>query len=138
MEKNKLNQYRSLQKEIPLINKKLDKLYEKRENIPVVKGKVKASSECFPYIETHVSVEMYEPKEADEINKQIRINEKRLKDAEKDVLEIESFIAGIADSTDRLIFELVYLQGMKMEKVGNVVGYTKGRISQKISEILKD
>lgn len=138
MEKNKLNQYRSLQKEIPLINKKLEKLYEKRMDIPVVKGKVKASSECFPYIETHISVEMYEPKEADEISKQIRINEARLKDAEKDVLEIESFIAGIADSTDRLIFELVYLQGMKMEKVGDVVGYTKGRISQKISEILKD
>lgn len=138
MSKQKLNQYRSLQKEIPLIQKKLDSLYEKREKIPTVKGKVKASSQYFPYIETHVSVLMSEPKEADKLSKQIRINEARLKKAEADKLEIESFIADIQDSTDRLIFELVYLQGMTLDEVGRMIGYTKGRISQKISNILKD
>ena len=138
MNKQKLNQYRSLQKEIPLIKKKLDSLYEKQENIPTVKGKVKASSKFFPYIETHVSVIMSEPKEADKVSKQIRINEDRLKKAEADKLEIESFIAGIQDSTDRLIFELVYQQGKTLEEVGGMIGYTKGRISQKISKILKD
>lgn len=138
MDKHKLNQYRSLQKEIPLIQKKLDRLYEKKDSIPWVKGKVKASSKEFPYIERHVSVDMAEPKEADKINKQISINEARLKDAEADKLEIESFIAGIQDSTDRLIFELVYQQGKKLEEVGEIIGYTKGRISQKISNILKD
>lgn len=138
MNKSKLEQYKSLQKEIPLINKKLDKLYEKREEIPTVKGKVKASSKHFPYIETHVSVLMDEPKEADRISEQIRINEKRLEKAEEDLLEIENFISNIQDSTDRLIFELVYLKGMKMKAVGEVVGYSKGRISQKISEVLKN
>lgn len=138
MDKNKLEQYKSLQKEIPLINKKLDGLYKKKENIPVVMGKVKASSKEYPYIETHVQVLMDEPKEADRINEQIKINEGRLKKAQSDVLEIERFIASIQDSTNRLIFELVYLKGMKMKNVGEVVGYSKGRISQKISEILKD
>lgn len=138
MDKNKLEQYKSLQKEIPLINKKLDGLYKKKENIPVVMGKVKASSKEYPYIETHVQVLMDEPKEADRINEQIKINEDRLKKAQSDVLEIERFIASIQDSTNRLIFELVYLKGMKMKNVGEVVGYSKGRISQKISEILKD
>lgn len=138
MNKHKLNQYRALQKEIPLIKKKLDRLYERMDNIPTVMGKVKASSKEFPYIERHVSVEMAEPKEADEIKTQIAINEERLKNAKADKLEIESFIAGIQDSTDRLIFELVYQQGKKLEEVGDMVGYTKGRISQKISNILKD
>lgn len=138
MDKNKLEQYKSLQKEIPLINKKLDGLYKKKENIPVVMGKVKASSKEYPYIETHVQVLMDEPKEADRINEQIKINEDRLKKAQSDVIEIERFIASIQDSTNRLIFELVYLKGMKMKHVGEVVGYSKGRISQKISEILKD
>lgn len=138
MDKDKLNQYRSLQKEIPLLNKKLDKLYEKRENIPTVKGKVKASSHSFPYIETHVSVLMSEPKENDKISKQIQIIESRLKKAEDDLLEIETFIANIPDSTDRLIFELVYQKGKTMQDVGDIVGYSKGRVSQKISEILKD
>lgn len=138
MDKNKLNQYRSLQKEIPLLNKKLDRLYEKRENIPTVKGKVKASSKEFPYTETHVSVLMTEPKENDKINEQIRIIEARLEKAESDVIEIENFISDIQDSTDRLIFELVYLKGTKMKEVGEIVGYTKGRISQKISKVLKN
>lgn len=137
MDKNKLNQYRSLQKEIPLINKKLDKLYERRTKIPDIKGKVKASSHEFPYIETHITVDMAEPKENEKITQQIRINEERLKKAESDVLEIERFIASIQDSTDRLIFELTYLKGMKLNEVGDVVGYSKGRVSQKISEILK-
>lgn len=138
MDKQKLEQYKSLQKEIPLINKKLDKLYKRKEDIPTVKGKVMSSSKEFPYIETHVSVLMDEPKESDRISEQIRINEDRLEKAEADVLEIERFIANIQDSTDRLIFELVYLKGKKMKDVGEIVGYTKGRISQKISEVLKD
>lgn len=138
MEKAKLEQYKSLVKEIPLINKKLDKLYEKRLNIPMVKGKVKASSKEFPYIETHVSVLMDEPKEADKLSEQIKVNEKRLKQVEEDVVEIERFIANIPNSTDRLILELVYLKGMKLKDAGEIVGYSKGRVSQKISEILKD
>lgn len=138
MDKDKLNQYRSLQKEIPLLAKKLDKLYEKRENIPTIKGKVKASSQSFPYIETHVSVLMSEPNENDKISKQIQIIEARLEKAESDLLEIETFIANIPDSTDRLIFELVYQQGKSMQEVGDIVGYSKGRVSQKISEVLKD
>ena len=138
MDKVKLNQYRSLQKEVPLLKKRLDRLYERREKIPVVKGKVKASSRHFPYIERHMSVQMAEPKEADKINKQIQIIEERLKQAEDDLLEIENFIADIQDSTDRLIFEFVYKEGRTLEDVGAVVGYSKGRVSQKISKVLKD
>ena len=48
------------------------------------------------------------------------------------------FIERIQDSTDRQIFEMVFLEGKSYEKAGTVVGYTKGRISQKISAILKD
>lgn len=138
MDKKKLNQYKSLQKEVPMLSKKLDRLYKKRENIPTIKGKVQASSKSFPYIETHVSVLMTEPKENDKISKQIQIIETRLEKAEGDLLEIENFIADIPDSTDRLIFELVYQQGKSMQEAGDIVGYSKGRVSQKISEVLKD
>lgn len=138
MNKKTLEQYRSLQREIPKLHKKLEKLYERKENLQEVAGKVKASAKEFPYIESHVSVQMYEPKEADRVNEQIRIIEDRLENSEEDLLKIETFIAGIKNSTDRQIFEMVYLEGMKLEKVGKELGYTKGRISQKISNILKD
>lgn len=137
MDRQKLKQYKALKKEVPRLQKKLDDLYEKKENLEEFMGKVKASSHEFPYIETSVSVQMNNPKEVANIEKQIRINEKRLMDASADLLEIERFIEGLNDSMDREIIELVYLEGKTLQEVGDVFGYTKGRISQKISKMLK-
>lgn len=138
MDKARLNQLRPLKKELELIDKKLDKLYERAENVPVVMGKVTGSSSDFPYIEVRTSVLMDEPKEADEISKQIRIKRQRKAQVEKLITEIEQFIAEIPDSVDRQIFELRYIDGMKQREVAEAVGYTQGRISQIIKRYLKD
>ena len=140
MNKEKLNQYRSLLKEIPMLEKKLDKLYEQNENIPVVAGKVTKSSDEFPYIEEHVSVQMDEPNQKNAIDKQIRINEQRKKECEKLKLEIEKFITGIEDSVDRQIFELTYLNEKKVSqtKIGQMLGYDQSTISLKINKYLQD
>ena len=133
-----MRQYRPLLKEIELLSKKLDKLQERAYNVPEVLGKVSGSSKDFPYIEEHITVQMDEPKESDEISRLMRINEKRLDKAEADRLEIEQFIAAIPNSTDRQIFELSFLQGKKQIEVANVVGYSRGRVSQIISKYVKD
>lgn len=133
-----MNQYKALQREIPKLKKDIQKLEEKLSQVPVVAGKVTKSSDEFPFIEEHVSVEMEEPKAATEIKKQIQLKEQRMEQAERDKTEIEQFINGIEDSNDRLIFDMVYLQGMSVQKVADEIGYTKGRISQKVTEILKD
>lgn len=138
MDKKKLSQLRPLKKELALIDRKLDRLYERQENVPVVMGKVTGSSKDFPYVEVRTSVLMDEPKEADEIEKQIRIREKRREQVEKLITEIEQFIAEIPDSRDRQIFELRYIEELTMKKVGERVGYSKGRVSQIISGYLKD
>ncbi len=138
MDKAKLNQLRPLKKELELIDKKLDKLYERQENVPVVMGKVTGSSRDFPYTEVRTSVLMDEPKEADEIDKQVRIKEQRREQVEMLITEIEQFIAEIPDSVDRQIFELTYIDGMKQREVAEEVGYSRGRISQIISKYLKD
>lgn len=138
MDKKKLSQLRLLKKELELIDRKLDRLYERQENVPVVMGKVTGSSKDFPYVEVRTSVLMDEPKEADEIEKQIRIREKRREQVESLITEIEQFIAEIPDSRDRQIFELRYIEELTMKKVGERVGYSKGRVSQIISSYLKD
>lgn len=140
MDRKKLKQYRALLKEIPMLEKKLDKLYEQEEKIPVVAGKVTKSSDDFPYIVEHVSVQMDEPKQKDEIDKQIRINEQRKKQCESLKTEIEQFIAGIEDSVDRQIFELMYMKGKKISqtKIGELLGYDQSTISLKINKYLKD
>lgn len=138
MDKKKLLQYKALMREQPKLEKELDRLYERLDQVPVISGKVTKSSDDFPYIEEHLTVKMTEPKAAEEIKKQIRIKEKRLDKVEQERTEIELFIAGIPDSLDRQIFELSFLDGKKQCEVGEELGYSKGRVSQKISQYLKD
>ena len=138
MDKGRLKQYGALKKELQMLDDKLDKLYERQENIPEVMGKVTGSSNDFPYTQVRTTVRMAEPKENDAIKKLIRIKEQRREQVNDLIVEIEEFIAGIPDSETRQIFELTYLEGKKQREVAEQLGYTKGRISQKITQYLKD
>ena len=137
MDKKKLSQLRPLKKELELIDRKLDRLYERQENVPVVMGKVTGSSKDFPYVEVRTSVLMDEPKEADEIEKQIRIREKRREQVESLITEIEQFIAEIPDSRDRQIFELIYIDGKKQREVAEYMGMERSSISKIITAVLQ-
>lgn len=136
MDKKKLSQLRPLKKELQMIDRKLDRLYERQENVPVVMGKVTGSSKDFPYTEVRTSVPMDEPKEADEIEKQIRIREKRREQVESLITEIEQFIAEIPDSRDRQIFELIYIDGKKQREVANEIGLERSVVSKRITNYL--
>lgn len=138
MTRERLKQYKSLLKEIESLDRDIDKLRDRALNIPAVFGKVTASSHDFPYIPTRLTVQMDDPREADMITRRIRIKEKRKSEAAQLALEIEQFIAGISDSTDRQILDMVFLKGKTQQETGDSVGYSKGRISQRITDILKD
>lgn len=138
MDKSRLNQYRAVLREIPKLKRDIDKLYKRLEDVPEVTGKVTKSSDDFPYIEQHITVKMAEPKQAEEIRKQIRYKELRLDKAERDRTEVERFIVGIEDSMDRQIFELCFIDGKKQYEVGDMVGYSESRISQIVKSYLKD
>lgn len=138
MDKEKLKQYIPLKKELKMIDKKLEKLYARQENIPEVLGKVTGSSLDFPYTEVRTTVKMSEPKENDAIKRLIRIKEKRKEEVNKLLVEIEEFIAGIPDSITRQIFELTYIDGKKQREVATTVRYSRSRVSQIINRYLKD
>ena len=80
---------------------------------------------------------MDEPKQATEIKQQIRYKELRLDKAEKEKTRIEKFIASIEDSTDRQIFELTFIDGMKQKEVADIVGLERSSISKKIYNYLQ-
>lgn len=138
MDKEKLKQYIPLKKELKMLDKKLEKLYARQENIPEVLGKVTGSSTDFPYTEVRTTVKMSEPKENDAINRLIRIKEKRKEEVNKLLVEIEEFIAEIPDSITRQIFELTYIDGKKQREVAATVRYSRSRVSQIINRYLKD
>ena len=138
MDKKTLMQYRALARELPKLDKDIDRLYERLEDVPVVAGKVTKSGHEFPYIEEHITVQMAEPKAVAEIRKQIAAKEARKDNAEREKTGIEEFIASIPDSMDRMIFELSFLDGKKQREVAEQVGYSQGRISQIIRKNLED
>lgn len=136
MDKGRLKQYGALKKELQMLDDKLDKLYERQENVPDVMGKVTGSSQDFPYTQVRTTVRMAEPKENDAIKKLIRIKEQRREQVNDLIVEIEEFIAGIPDSETRQIFELTYLEGKKQREVAEEVGLERSVVSKRITNYI--
>lgn len=137
MDKERLRSYEYLGDNIKDLRNRIDKLYDRKAEIPTVLGKVVGSSHDFPYTEVRTTVQMDEPEAAEKINQQIRELEKKIADNRKEMDEIEKFIYGIHDPRIRLIFSKTFLDGLKQTDVGVIAGYSKGRISQIISDYLK-
>lgn len=138
MDRWTLKRYKVNKAELASVDQQLKKLQDQMEDVRVVSGKVQKSSDEFPYITEHVPVQVLDPKLADPIRARIRKKKRRKAELVKEMQLVEDFISGMRDGIDKEIFEMVYLNGVSQEEVGEIVGYSKGRISQKISENIKD
>lgn len=136
VDKKRLKKYIPNKARLKRIDERIDELCER--DVPEVMGKVVGSSEDFPYTEVRTSVRMYEPYENDRINKQIREKEAERLQVLEEIREVEEFLAGIKDIEIKEIFELLYVDGKKQREVADIIGYSRGRISQITSEYLKD
>ena len=133
-----INKHKQNKRELDMVNRQLDRLYAQLEAVPEISGKVTKSSKDFPYIEEHMTVRMKEPKEATEIKKKLRKKEKRQEELSQEITAVVDFISDLPDGIEKQIMEMVYLEGMSQNEVADMLGYTKGRISQMISRITKD
>lgn len=138
MNREKLNMYKLNKKELVLINRQLDRLNDQLEKVPVIQGKVSGSSKDYPYIESHVTVQMREPKAASIIKDRVRGRKKRKAWLESQISEVEEFISAMPDGVEKQIFEMVYLDDMSQGDAAEMVGYTQGRIAQIIKRCTKD
>ena len=136
MTKELFGRHKKNKKELERIDRELYRLYGRLEDVQIVSGKVTKSSDDFPYIEEHISVEVPEPAESTKLKKRIREKEIRRKKVLAEIEEVESFIDQMQEGLDKQIFEMVYLDGMTQREVGDSVGYTVGRVSQIIKERL--
>ena len=133
-----ISRHKQNKRELEIIGRQLNRLYDQLEDVPEVAGKVTKSSKDFPYIEEHMTVRMKEPKEATLIKDKLRKKEKRQKQLSQEITKVENFIDGLSEGIEKQIMEMVYLEGMNQSEVADMLGYTKGRISQIISRITKD
>ena len=136
MDKKTLKKYRSNKDRLIRIEERIQELCEREPT--VVMGKVTGSSADFPYTEVRTSVQMYDPYEEENVRRQIRRKEADRLLILKEQKEVEDYINGIDDPEIKEIFELSFIEGKKQIEVAEIVGYSRGRISQKIGEQLKD
>ena len=136
--KDAFDRHQRNKREIALIDAALARLEERLDGVTIVPGKVTKSSDDFPYIEEHVSVEMPEPMEASRIREKMAAKEQRRSEIAQEMRQVEEYIEGMPDGIDKQIFEMVYLDGMTQQEVGESVGYTQGRVSQIIKCWIKD
>ena len=112
--KDVFGRYQRNRREIALIDAALKRLEAQLDGVAIVRGKVTKSSDDFPYIEEHASVEMPEPREASRIR------------------QVEEHIERMPEGLDRQIFEMVYLDGMTQQEVGEILNLERSGISKKI------
>lgn len=136
MDKKTLKRYKPNKDRLIRIEEQIQELCEREST--VVMGKVTGSSADFPYTEVRTSVQMYDPYEEENVRRQIRRKETDRLRILKEQREIEEYINGIDDPEIKEIFELSFIEGKKQIEVAEIVGYSRGRISQKIGEQLKD
>ena len=136
MDKKTLKKYKPNKDRLIRIEEQIQELCEREST--VVMGKVTGSSADFPYTEVRTSVQMYDPYEEENVRRQIRRKEADRLRILKEQREIEEYINGIGDPEIKEIFELSFIEGKKQIEVAETIGYSRGRISQKIGEQLKD
>lgn len=137
MNREKLNRHKQNKRELALIDKQIDRLYDRLEEVPEVKGKVSGSSKSFPYIETHTTVRMAEPKAATAIKDRIREKEIRQQQLMREIDEVRDFIEGLPEGIEKQVLEMVYLENMSQRDAAEMTGYTQARVSQIIKGVAK-
>lgn len=138
MNREKLNRHKQNKRELALIERQLDRLYERLEDVETVSGKVTKSGDDFPYIEEHITVQMAEPKAATAIKDRIRKKEARKEKLLAEIKEVEAFISGCSEGIEKQVLEMVYLEDMSQRDAAEAVGYTQARVSQIIRGAVKD
>lgn len=138
MDKKRLERYKPLKRELLMINKQISKLEERREELPVVMGKVQSSDHEFPYTERRISVQMFEPKEAHKIDREIVRKRARKRQIESEMEEVKEFIENMPEGENKRIFELYYMEGLTQTQVAEIVSLDRSRISRKIHDYIEN
>lgn len=134
--RDKFEQYRKHLTEITKLENSIDKLLKKQEHLAIVKDKVQASLNDWPYTLTHVTVDAYDPLKYTTIERMIRKKQMLIEAYNKEILEVENIIDSMEDSITRIVFREVYIEGRKQKDVAEELNYTPARISQIIQKEL--
>lgn len=138
MTEKELSQYKAIKKEIEDLDRRIAETKESAEIIQF--GTVKGSSKYFPYTPTTFKVAGIDP--ADAMQRQEKISELlRQREVQRDELlkkqiDIEQYIAGIQDSTTRIILRMYYIDGDSQWKIAKSLYIDQSVVSRRLSRSL--
>jgi DNA-directed RNA polymerase specialized sigma24 family protein len=114
-----LKQYSDLQKEIKELERRIERVKNKKTQ--VVSDSVKGSSKYFPFEERVFTITGIENDKEQQIEKLNTILIKRKSKCEEIKLEIEEFINAIPDSRTRRVFSLRYINGLNWLQIARKI-----------------
>lgn len=138
MTKKDIRQYRDLLKERDKLEARIRNREKRAAKVPIVKDKVQASMDEWPYIETHVEVEAPEPRQYSMIQKDLILLREMEKKVDQEIADLDRFIASIPESRDRQIITAVFVDGKKQKDAGIEFDLSESAVSKIISKILQD
>lgn len=125
MTEKEVIQYNALVARVERNGSKILELQDKE--VPIVSGKVKGSSKHFPYIETHMQVQMEEPREAEKLDKRIAALQKCVDEDSRKIEEIDKLYTDITDNELKTIFDMRVYEGMKWIDIAAELSEEKDR-----------
>ncbi len=138
MTEKELSQYKAIKNEIADLNRRIAEAKE-AEIVPF--GTVKGSSKYFPYTPQTFKVAGIDPADAtqrqEKVSELLRQREVQRDELLKKQIEIEKYIAGIQDSTDRTILRMIAFDKANQTEIGDKLGYDQSSISKRIKKYFR-
>lgn len=138
MTEKELCQYKAIKNEIADLNRRIAETKE-AEIVPF--GTVKGSSKYFPYTSMTFHVAGIDPADATQrqeaISELLRQREVQRDELLKKQIEIEKFITGVHNSTDRTIFRMIAFDGRTKTEVGEALGYDRSNILKRMKRYIR-
>lgn len=119
MNKEKLNQYNSLTREIKSLEKRIEKTKQKQS---IVSDKVSASNREFPYQPISITIQGQDYQKMERLRKLNNILYCRKNKCEDMKIEIETFISSIEDSLTRRVFQYRYIDNLSWQSIAMRIG----------------
>jgi DNA-directed RNA polymerase specialized sigma24 family protein len=125
--KEELEQLKSLKQEVK-------QLQDEIRNMPLTTDSVKGSMAEFPYTYHSIKIEGIDQSTAKRLRNKL---ERKLKELQESILEMEIWLDTVNDSETRTILRLTYRNGLTQEEIGAEMGYSRSAVEMKIKRFFE-
>lgn len=125
--KERLSNIKAIKLEIKDIQNRID-------HLPMAKDVVRGSLPEFPYTAVNISITGVDEDAAAKLRCKL---ERKCRQLQDEIAELETIMDGIGNSEMRLILRLLYVDGLSQEQIARELGYSRSAIAVKLHRFFK-